>query len=72
MMSSVTCTRRFCAVGMSLVRCVGYSIMRSDDMQAFRNLARLVCIPRRDPVSTRRDPVHNRCCMYSRDRSRRT
>jgi len=47
-------------------------IMHSGDMQAFRNLARLVCIPRRDHVYTRRDPVRNRCCMYSRDRSRRT
>ena len=47
-------------------------IMHSGDMQAFRNLARLVCIPRRDHVCTRRDPARNRCCMYSRDRSRRT
>jgi hypothetical protein len=41
-------------------------------MQAFRNLARLVCIPRRAHVYTRRDRARNRCCMYSRDRSRRT
>jgi len=46
--------------------------MHSVDMQAFRNLVRLVCTPRRDLVYTRRDPVRNRCCMYSRDRSRRT
>ena len=46
--------------------------MHNDDMQAFRNLARRVCSPRRDLVCTRRDPAHNRCCMYSRDRSRRT
>ena len=46
--------------------------MHNACMQAFRNLARLVCIPRRDHVYTRRDPVRNRCCMYSRDRSRRT
>ena len=46
--------------------------MHNDDMQAFRNLAHLVHNPRRDPVNTRRDPVRNRCCMYSRDRSRRT
>ena len=49
-----------------------HSIRRNDDMQVFRNLARLVCIPRRVPVYTRRDPVRNRCCMCSRDRSRRT
>jgi len=54
------------------VRCVLDYIMHNDDMQAIRNLAHLVCIPRRDPVCTRRDPARNRCCMYSRDRSRRT
>jgi len=54
------------------VRCVLDYIMHNDDMQAFRNLARLVHNPRRDLVYTRRDPVRNRCCMYSRDRSRRT
>lgn len=70
-MSSVTCTRRFCAI-MILVQCVLDYIMHSDDMQGLRSLARRVCIPRRDHVCTRRDPVHNRCCMYSRDRSRRT
>ena len=57
---------------MSRCVCVLDSIMHSDDMQAFRNLARLVCIPRRDHLYTRRDPARNRCCMYSRDRSRRT
>jgi len=53
--------------------------MHNDDMQAFRNLARLAHSPRRDHLYTRRDhlytrrdPVRNRCCMYSRDRSRRT
>jgi hypothetical protein len=57
---------------MSRCVCVLDSIMHNDDMQAFRNLARLVCIPRRDLVYTLRDPARNRCCMYSRDRSRRT
>ena len=52
--------------------CVLDYIMHSDDMQAFRNLARLAHNPRRDHLYTRRDPVRNRCCMYSRDRSRRT
>ena len=46
--------------------------MHNDGMQAFRNLARLVYIPRRDHLYTRRDPARNLCCMYSRDRSRRT
>ena len=49
-----------------------YSIMHNGDMQAFRSLAHLVRIPRRDPVYNRRDLVSNHCCMYSRDRSRRT
>lgn len=71
MMSSVTLTRRFCAI-MILVQCVLDYIMHSDDMQAIRNLARLVHNPRRDHLYTRRDPVHNHCCMCSRDRSRRT
>jgi hypothetical protein len=46
--------------------------MHNDDMQAIRSLARRVCTPRRDLVYNRRDLVSNRCCMYSRDRSRRT
>jgi len=46
--------------------------MHNACMQAFRSLARRVCTPRRDLVYNRRDPAHNRCCMYSRDRSRRT
>jgi len=50
--------------------------MRNDDMQAIRNLAHLVCIPRRDHVhlvhNTRRDRMSNLLRMYSRDRSRRT
>jgi hypothetical protein len=49
-----------------------YYIMRNDDMQVIRNLAHLAYNPRRDLVYTRRDPAHNHCCMYSRDRSRRT
>jgi len=49
-----------------------YYIMRSVDMQAIRNLAHRVCIPRRDPVHTRRDHMIYRWRMYSRDRSRRT
>jgi len=57
---------------MILVRCVLDYIMHNVDMQGLRNLARRACIPRRDPVRTRRDPAHNRCRMYSRDRSRRT
>jgi hypothetical protein len=58
---------------MSRCVCVLDSIMHSDDMQAFRNLARdLVHNPRRDLVHTRRDPMMHRWCMYSRDRSRRT
>lgn len=49
------------------------SIMHSVDMQAIRNLAHLLHNPRRDHVyDTRRDPVHNRWCMYSRNRNRRT
>ncbi len=52
--------------------CVLDYIMHNDDTQAIRNRVRLVHNPRRDPVyNTRRDP-HNRLCMYSRDRSRRT
>ncbi len=46
--------------------------MHNDDMQVLRDHVNLVHNPRRVPVYTRRDPVHNRCCMYSRDRSRRT
>jgi hypothetical protein len=46
--------------------------MRNDDMQEFRNLAYRAHTPRRDHVHNRRDLVSNRCCMYSRDRSRRT
>ena len=50
--------------------------MRSDDMQAFRNLARLVHNPRRDHVyqmhNTRRDRMSSLMRMCSRDRSRRT
>ena len=49
--------------------------MRSDDMQAFRNLARLVHNPRRDPHlvhNTRRDRMSSLMRMCSRDRSRRT
>ena len=46
--------------------------MHNGDMQVIHNLAHLVHNPRRDHVYTRRDPVRNRCCMYSRDRSRRT
>jgi hypothetical protein len=57
---------------MSRCVCVLDSIMHSDDMQAFRNLARLVCNPRRDLVHTHRDHMMHRWCMYSRDRSRRT
>ena len=49
-----------------------HSIMHNAYMQAIRSLARRVYNPRRDLVYTRRDPAHNRCCMYSRDRSRRT
>lgn len=49
--------------------------MRNDDTQDRYNPARLVHNPRRDLVhlmhNTRRDP-HNRSCMYSRNRSRRT
>ena len=57
---------------MILVRCVLDYIMHSDDMQAFRNLARPVHNPRRGLVYTRRDPAHSLLRMYSRDRSRRT
>ena len=57
---------------MHLVQCVLDSIMHSAYMQVFRSLAHLVHNPRRDLMYTRRDPVRNRCCMYSRDRSRRT
>ena len=46
--------------------------MHNDDMQAFRNLARLVCIPRLDLVYTHLDHMMHRCLMYSRDHSRRT
>ena len=52
--------------------CVLDDIMHNVDMQAFRSLARLVHNPRRDHLYTRRDPARNRCCMYSRDHSRRT
>jgi len=52
--------------------------MRSGDMQAIRNLVHLVHNTHLDldldldlMYNTRRDP-RNRCCMYSRDRSRRT
>jgi hypothetical protein len=55
-----------------------YYIMRSGDMQAIRNLVHLVHNTHLDldldldlMYNTRRDP-RNRCCMYSRDRSRRT
>ena len=49
------------------------SIMHNDDMQVLRDHVHLVCIPRRDPVYTRRDHMMHRCCqMCSRDRSRRT
>ena len=51
--------------------CLDY-IMHNVDKQAIRNLAHLVHNPRRDLVYTRRDPMHNRWCMYSRDRNRRT
>ena len=72
MMSSVTVSRRFCANMVS--RCVSVLdyIMHSDDMQAIRNRVHLVYNPRRDPVSTRRDPARNHMRPYSRDRSRRT
>ena len=76
MMSSVTCTRRFCAIMVSRAMCLD-SIMRSGDMQAIHNRVHLVYNPRRDlmshthmSTSPRRDC--NRCRMYSRDRSRRT
>ena len=46
--------------------------MHSVDMQVIHSLAHLVHNPRRDLMYTSRDPVRNRCCMYSRDRSRRT
>jgi hypothetical protein len=71
MMSSVTCTRRFCAIIVSRAMCLD-SIMRSDDMQAIRNRVHLVYNPRRDPVNTLRDPARNRMRLCSRDRSRRT
>lgn len=47
------------------------SIMHSVDMQAIHNLDHHVHNPRRDPAYTRRD-LHNRWCMYIRNRSRRT
>jgi len=49
-----------------------YYIMRNDDMQAFRNHARLAHTPHLDPVYNHQDRAHNRCYMRSRDRSRRT
>ena len=51
--------------------------MRSVDMQDLDSLAHPVHNPRRDlmclvrHMCPRRDP-RNRCCMYNRDRSRRT
>lgn len=48
MMSSVTVSRRLSANIMSRCVCVLDSIRRNDDMQAFRNLARLVHNPRRN------------------------
>ena len=51
--------------------------MHNGDMQDLDNLAHLVYNPRRDlmyktqRMHPRRD-LRNRCCMYSRDRSRRT
>ena len=46
--------------------------MHNGDMQDLDNLAHRGYNPRRDHMYTRRDLVRNRCCMYSRDRSRRT
>ena len=71
MMSSVTRTRRFCANMGSSAICV-YYIMRSDDMQEFRSLAHRAHTLHLDLVYNRQDLVSNRCCMHSRDRSRRT
>ena len=86
-MSSITRTVRFVGVNMaSRCVCVRYYIMRNAYTQAHYNLARPVCIPRRDPHldvmrvhmiaptchMSRRDHVHNHACMYSRDRNRRT
>jgi len=45
--------------------------MRNDDMQVLRDHVNLVHNPRLDSVYPRLDP-HGRCCMCSRDRSRRT
>jgi hypothetical protein len=51
--------------------------MHNEDMQDLDSLAHHVYNPRRDlmclvrHMCPRRDP-RNRCCMYSRDRSRRT
>jgi len=59
------------------MQCVLDSIMHSGDMQDLDNLAHPVHNPRRDLMChdrhmiPRRDP-RNRCCMYNRDRSRRT
>ena len=49
-------------------------IMHNDDMQAIRNLVNLVHNPHLDldlMYNTRLDS-HNRLCMCSRDRNRRT
>ena len=51
--------------------CLDY-IMHNDDTQVHHSHLHHVCNPRRDRMSTRRDPVRSRSCMYSRDRSRRT
>jgi hypothetical protein len=77
MMSSVTRTRRFCAIMMRNVLCVWCLdyIMHNDDMQVIHSHVHLVHNPRPNLVhlvhNVRRD-LHNHLCMYSRDRSRRT
>ena len=45
--------------------------MHNGDMQAFRNLARLVCIPHQDLVRMLQDPARNHY-PNNRDRNRRT
>ena len=69
----MTCTLRFKAI--IRTRCEGELdyIMHSGDKQDLDNLARPLHNPRRDLMyHTRRDLMRNRCCMYSRDRNRRT
>ena len=46
--------------------------MHNDDTRDLDNHARLVHSPRLDLVYNTRLDLHNRLCMYSRDRNRRT